>query len=63
MPPQPTAQPASATPIQGLPKLKLRAPTPDEMLEMASTGTDIQFAPEPLGDLKTSADIVSGGEA
>jgi hypothetical protein len=58
-----TAHPSAATPSQGLPKLKLRAPTEAEILEMANTGTDIKFAPEPLGDLKAGADIVSGDQA
>jgi hypothetical protein len=61
--PVPTAQPAQATPSTGLPKLKLRTPTADEVLEMASTGTDIRFSPEPLNEMKTGADIVSGGAA
>jgi hypothetical protein len=63
MPPIPTAQPTTATPPTGLPKLKLRTPTADEVLEMASTGTDIRFSPEPLNEMKTGADIVSGGAA
>ncbi len=58
-----TTQPSQATPSSGLPRLKLRTPTADEMMEMASTGTDIKHAPESLADLKAGADIVSGGQA
>jgi hypothetical protein len=33
------------------------------MREMAETGTDIKHAGEAFGDLKTGADIVTGGAA
>jgi hypothetical protein len=63
MAPQQQAQPTPATPSTGLPRLKLRAPTEAEMREMAETGTDIKHAGEAFGDLKTGADIVTGGAA
>ena len=60
---QTTTKPSPATVNNGGPKLKLRAPTQAEIMEMAESGTDIKQAPETLADMKSGADIASGGEA
>lgn len=62
MTPMTVAQPSMESPSSGLPRLKLRAPTQEEIHEMAITGTDVRFAPEPLGEMQSGADIESGGE-